>query len=53
MILGFHGQQVVEKALKAMLVAGGWELRRTHDLQFLVEEAATIGIELPEPLFAA
>lgn len=49
-ILGFHAQHAVEKALKALLVDRGWELRRTHDLQFLIEQAAGLGIELPEVL---
>jgi len=52
-ILGFHAQQAVEKALKALLVDQGWELRRTHDIQFLLEQAATVGIELPEPVASA
>ncbi len=52
-ILGFHAQQAVEKALKALLVDQGWELRRTHDLQFLLEQAAALGIELPEPVASA
>lgn len=52
-ILGFHAQQAVEKALKALLVDRGWELRRTHDLQFLIEQAASLGLELPETLASA
>lgn len=52
-ILGFHAQQAVEKALKALLVDHGWELRRTHDLQFLIEQAASLDIGLPEILASA
>lgn len=52
-VLGFHAQQAVEKALKALLVDHGWELRRTHDLQFLIEQAASLDIELPESLASA
>lgn len=52
-ILGFHAQQAVEKALKALLVDQGWELRRTHDLEFLLEQAAKTGIALPESLDSA
>jgi len=52
-ILGFHAQQAVEKALTPLLVDQGWELRRTHDIQFLLEQAATVGIELPEPVASA
>ena len=52
-ILGFHAQQAVEKALKALLVDHGWELRRTHDLRFLLEQAAALDIELPEPVASA
>jgi HEPN domain-containing protein len=40
----------VEKALKGLLVARGWELRRTHDLRFLVEQAAALGLDLPDDL---
>lgn len=35
-IIGFHAQQVVEKALKVALVLVGSELPRTHDLELLV-----------------
>jgi HEPN domain-containing protein len=33
--LGFHAQQAVEKALKAVSVSRGLEARRTHDLAAL------------------
>ena len=35
--LGFHAQQAVEKALKAVSVSRGIETRRTHDLAALAE----------------
>jgi HEPN domain-containing protein len=34
---GFHLQQAAEKALKAVLVAHGSQVPRTHDLDHLVE----------------
>ncbi|MBI2370373.1 MAG: HEPN domain-containing protein [Deltaproteobacteria bacterium] len=36
---GFYLQQAVEKFLKAFLLQKGWSLRRTHDLQALLNEA--------------
>ncbi len=36
---GFNLQQAVEKYLKGYLLAQGWELRRIHDLETLVNEA--------------
>ena len=35
--LGFHAQQAVEKALKAVSVSRGIETRRTHDLVALAQ----------------
>jgi len=52
-VLGFHAQQAVEKALKAVLVDAGWELRRTHDLRFLVQQATGLGLELPDATASA
>jgi HEPN domain-containing protein len=37
---GFWLQQAVEKYLKAYLLSEGWRLRRVHDLEVLVNEAA-------------
>lgn len=34
----FHIQQVVEKYLKGFLISTGWPLRRTHDLELLIQE---------------
>ncbi len=36
---GFYLQQAVEKYLKALLLANGCKLRRTHDLEALLNEA--------------
>jgi len=35
----FHTQQAVEKALKAFLLAQGWQLERTHNLPYLLQLA--------------
>lgn len=35
----FHLQQAVEKLLKSFLLSRGWELRRIHDLEVLLNEA--------------
>jgi HEPN domain-containing protein len=45
-VVGFHAQQAVEKALKAAIVVSGGELRRTHDLRFLIEQAQDRAVEL-------
>jgi len=36
----FHLQQSLEKYLKGFLLSRGWKLRRTHDLEVLLNEAA-------------
>jgi HEPN domain-containing protein len=36
-IVGFHAQQAVEKCLKAVLAKHRVEVRKTHDLQILIE----------------
>lgn len=36
-IVGFHAQQAVEKAIKAVLSRHGVEFRRTHDLALLLD----------------
>lgn len=46
-ILGFHAQQAVEKALKAVLVSRTVEFPRTHDLDFLLDVASQAGIAVP------
>ena len=36
---GFYLQQAMEKFIKAFLIAHGWQLRRTHDLELLLNDA--------------
>jgi HEPN domain-containing protein len=36
---GFHLQQSVEKFLKGFLLLKGWKLKRTHDLEALLDAA--------------
>ena len=36
---GFHLQQAAEKYLKGYLLGRGWKLRRTHDVEVLLNEA--------------
>ncbi len=36
----FHSQQLVEKLLKAYLIAQGKEIRKTHNIEFLISECA-------------
>jgi len=40
-LAGFCLQQAVEKFLKAFLLTKGWELRRIHDLEALLDDAVT------------
>jgi HEPN domain-containing protein len=46
-ILGFHAQQAVEKALKALLTHLGISYGRTHDLDELQELVIKSGTRLP------
>lgn len=46
-IVGFHAQQAVEKAFKAVLAAFGEDFPWTHDLRYLVERLDDI--EAPPP----
>ncbi len=45
--LGFHAQQAVEKALKAVMAARELEVSRTHDLAALGQALIDQGTELP------
>jgi HEPN domain-containing protein len=36
---GYHLQQAVEKYLKGFLLSRGWELKRIHDLEVLLNDA--------------
>ena len=46
-VVAFHGQQAVEKSLKAILTALGVRYGRTHDVGELLGMLAEGGIELP------
>ena len=46
-IVGFHAQQAVEKALKAVLAAFGEDFPWTHDLRYLIERLDDL--ETPPP----
>lgn len=45
--IGFHAQQAVEKALKAVLAFSQVPNPRTHDLTYLVELLDSHGIDVP------
>lgn len=49
-VVGFHAQQAVEKALKAVLVIHGIDFPHTHDLEYLVELATERGIEVQDSI---
>lgn len=36
----FHCQQAVEKSLKAFLIAMGYNIRKTHNIEYLLTECA-------------
>ena len=46
-VVGFHAQQAVEKALKAVLVLNEVSYRFTHDVAYLIELCETAGVEIP------
>jgi HEPN domain-containing protein len=46
-VIGFHLQQAIEKALKAILAGRAIEIPRTHDLGYLVELLGSLEIEMP------
>jgi HEPN domain-containing protein len=46
-LAGFHAQQAVEKALKAVLSHWGVVYRRTHDIAELLDLAADSGLGAP------
>jgi len=43
----FHCQQAIEKFLKAFLIYHGWDIERTHNVIFLLEECSKL-----DPVFA-
>ena len=45
---GFHLQQALEKFLKAFLLSQGWQLRRVHNLDTLLDDALTFDTSLEE-----
>lgn len=45
--MGFHAQQAVEKALKAVCTLRNIEVRRTHDLAALAQALVVDGVVLP------
>jgi HEPN domain-containing protein len=47
-LAGFCLQQAVEKFLKAFLLSHGWQLRRIHNLDALLDEAVTYDASLEE-----
>jgi len=44
----FHCQQLVEKILKAYLIANGKEIKKTHNIEFLLSECADFDNEFNE-----
>ena len=52
-VIGFHAQQAVEKALKAVLSAGGNEYAWTHDIRYLIETIEASGVEPAHEVRAA
>jgi HEPN domain-containing protein len=49
-VIGFHLQQAVEKALKAVLADRAIEIPRTHDLAYLVELLGNLGVDISESI---
>lgn len=44
----FHCQQAVEKFLKAFLIANGIEIKKTHNIEFLLSECADFDTDFAE-----
>ncbi len=49
-VIGFHAQQAVEKALKAVLAAAGDDFPWTHDLRHLLERLDASGSAVPDEI---
>ena len=49
-VVGFHAQQAIEKALKAVLSARDCRYPWTHDLRYLIELLDAAGSPLPREL---
>ena len=45
--LGFHAQQAVEKAIKAVLTANSVEFPRTHDVAMVLDLLSSNGLDQP------
>jgi HEPN domain-containing protein len=52
-IVGFHAQQAVEKAIKAVLAAREIEYAKTHALGYLIGLVETNGIDAPPAVLDA
>lgn len=46
--VGFHAQQAVELAFKAVLASRGIDYPWTHDLQLLIAESTATGLDVPD-----
>ena len=44
----FHCQQAVEKFLKAFLISNGIEIKKTHNIEFLLSECEDIDLDFTE-----
>jgi HEPN domain-containing protein len=51
--VGFHAQQAVEKALKAVIAGRGQDFPFTHDLGLLMQLCEDAGFTLPDDLIEA
>lgn len=51
-VIGFHAQQAIEKAMKAVLVVHGVAFRRAHDLNYLLQVAEEGSVEVPDDVAA-
>ena len=51
--VGFHGQQAVEKALKAVIASRDQDFPFTHDIGLLMQLCQDAGLELPADLTEA
>lgn len=49
-IVGFHAQQAVEKALKAVLASEGADFPFTHNIALLSQLCEDAGVQIPEVL---
>jgi HEPN domain-containing protein len=52
-VVGFHLQQTVEKALKAILAINAVEILYTHNLNLLVDAARGAGADVPDVVAGA